>query len=175
MIGLIAFWFLEVSSLIFIYMLSAIFCRGHMISAELLSQWIPFVDVLPFRYLGMRGRHYAGKDSSGKLPMSCSFRLFGLWCCLFLYRVAFHRGVQRLQFLWRVGWLTRGRRPERELICSSVRSTSTFPPSGRLRYFRRSHCSRHPELRGTTAVSSGAGQLDDERLQSRAASFIWIP
>ena len=51
LIGLIAFWFLEVSSLVFIYMMLSYFLSGHMIPLELLSKWLPFVDYLPFRYL----------------------------------------------------------------------------------------------------------------------------
>lgn len=52
MIGLIAFWFLEVSSLIFIYMMLSYFLSGHMLPLD----WLPapfstWVGYLPFQYL----------------------------------------------------------------------------------------------------------------------------
>lgn len=52
LIGLISFWFLEVSSLIFVYMMLNYFLSGHMIPLdwfpEPLSSW---VLLLPFKYL----------------------------------------------------------------------------------------------------------------------------
>ena len=50
-IGLVAFWFLEVSSLIFIYMMLSYFLSGHMIPLEYLTPWLPFAEFLPFRFL----------------------------------------------------------------------------------------------------------------------------
>jgi len=51
-LGLIAFWFLEVSSLLFIYMMLNYFLSGHMIPLDFLPEWArQIVDLLPFRYL----------------------------------------------------------------------------------------------------------------------------
>ena len=50
--GMIAFWFLEVSSLLFVYMLFTFFFSGHMFPLEFLPEpWRTFVDFMPFKYL----------------------------------------------------------------------------------------------------------------------------
>ncbi len=52
LLGLIAFWFLEVSSLLFIYMMLNYFLSGHMIPLDLLPGWThTLVEILPFKYL----------------------------------------------------------------------------------------------------------------------------
>lgn len=52
LLGLISFWFLEVSSLLFIYMMLNYFLSGHMIPLDLLPEWTQRgVDLLPFKYL----------------------------------------------------------------------------------------------------------------------------
>ena len=52
LLGLIAFWFLEVSSLLFIYMMFNYFLSGHMIPLDLLPGWThTLVEILPFKYL----------------------------------------------------------------------------------------------------------------------------
>jgi viologen exporter family transport system permease protein len=51
-LGMIAFWFLEVSSLLFVYMLFNFFCSGHMFPLEILPPfWKGLVDMLPLKYL----------------------------------------------------------------------------------------------------------------------------
>ncbi|MGE0610101.1 MAG: ABC transporter permease [Pirellulales bacterium] len=51
-IGMIGFWFLEVSSLLFVYMLFTFFCSGHMFPIDLLPQpWRGLVELLPLQYL----------------------------------------------------------------------------------------------------------------------------
>ena len=52
LIGLIGFWFLEVSSLVFIYMMITFFLSGQMLPLD----WLPAVitrplEFLPFKYL----------------------------------------------------------------------------------------------------------------------------
>ncbi len=96
LIGLIAFWFLEVSSLIFIYMMLSYFLSGHMIPLELLSQWIPFVDLLPFRYLAYTpAAIMLGKIPAEHLPMELFIQASWIVGLLVLNRIAFNRGVQR--------------------------------------------------------------------------------
>ena len=96
LIGLIAFWFLEVSSLIFIYMMLSYFLSGHMIPLELLSQWIPFVDYLPFKYLAYSpAAIMLGKIPQEQLPMELLVQAVWIVVLFILNRVAFHRGVQR--------------------------------------------------------------------------------
>jgi len=51
-IGMIGFWFLEVSSLLFIYMLFNFFFSGHMFPLDILPEpWFTLVDYLPLKYL----------------------------------------------------------------------------------------------------------------------------
>ncbi len=50
--GMIAFWFLEVSSLLFVYMLFVFFFSGHMFPLEFLPEpWKSIIDFTPFPYL----------------------------------------------------------------------------------------------------------------------------
>ncbi|MCB0570738.1 MAG: ABC-2 family transporter protein [Phaeodactylibacter sp.] len=51
-LGLTSFWFLEVSSLLFVYMLFNFFCSGHMFPLEILPDWAEtLVNCLPLKYL----------------------------------------------------------------------------------------------------------------------------
>ncbi len=96
LIGLVAFWFLEVSSLIFIYMMFSYFLSGHMIPLELLSQWIPFVDYLPFKYLAYTpAAIMLGKIPAEQLPAELLIQAAWIAALLALNRFAFNRGVQR--------------------------------------------------------------------------------
>lgn len=97
LIGLVAFWFLEVSSLIFIYMMINYFLSGHMIPLDWLpdpiSQWVQY---LPFKYLAyfpaavMLDR-YTHAELARELLIEAS------WIVVLLAanRVAFARGVRR--------------------------------------------------------------------------------
>lgn len=96
LIGLVAFWFLEVSSLIFIYMMLSYFLSGHMIPLELLSKWIPFVDYLPFRYLAYTPTAILlGKIPAEHLPAELTIQAGWIAGLFLLNRYAFHRGVLR--------------------------------------------------------------------------------
>ncbi|MFN9721434.1 MAG: ABC transporter permease [Planctomycetota bacterium] len=96
LIGLIAFWFLEVSSLIFIYMMLSYFLSGHMIPLELLSSWIPFVDYLPFRYLAYTpAAIMLGKIPVNQLPKELMIQASWIGLLFWLNRAAFDRGVRR--------------------------------------------------------------------------------
>lgn len=96
LIGLVAFWFLEVSSLIFIYMMLSYFLSGHMIPLELLSKWIPFVDYLPFRYLAYTPTAILlGKIPAEHLPAELLIQAGWIAGLFGLNRYAFNRGVLR--------------------------------------------------------------------------------
>ncbi len=96
LIGLIAFWFLEVSSLIFIYMMLSYFLSGHMIPLELLSQWIPFVNLLPFRYLAYTpAAIMLGKIPADQLPEELLIQATWIIALIILNRTVFNRGVKR--------------------------------------------------------------------------------
>jgi ABC-2 type transport system permease protein len=97
LIGLIGFWFLEVSSLVFIYMMINYFLSGHMIPLD----WLPPVisrpvELLPFKYLAYFPAaiilHKVPRDELGpQLLIEC-----GWVVALFVAnRIAFARGVRR--------------------------------------------------------------------------------
>lgn len=97
LIGLISFWFLEVSSLLFIFMMLNYFLSGHMLPLD----WLPaplngWVLYLPFQYLAyfpaaiLLGR-YTPDQLATHLAVECG------WVALLFVanRVAFARGVRR--------------------------------------------------------------------------------
>jgi len=96
-IGLVGFWFLEVSSLLFIYMLLNFFLSGHMFPLDLLWQpWRTMVDLLPLKYLA----YFPAAVFLGKIPrerMYFELSMEALWLLAFivLSRLAFYRGVRR--------------------------------------------------------------------------------
>lgn len=51
-LGLVGFWWLEVSSLLFVYMLFSFFLSGHMFPLDMLPQpWHTLVELTPLQYL----------------------------------------------------------------------------------------------------------------------------
>lgn len=96
LIGLISFWFLEVSSLIFIYMMMNYFLSGHMIPLEWIAEWIPWVYYLPFRYLAyFPAAIILGKVPMETLPVELATQFAWIIVLLVANRVAFNRGVRR--------------------------------------------------------------------------------
>lgn len=96
LIGLIAFWFLEVSSLIFIYMMLSYFLSGHMIPLEWLEQWFPFVNYLPFKYLAYTpAAIMLGRIPADQLPRELFIQALWIAALLIMNRIAFNRGVRR--------------------------------------------------------------------------------
>lgn len=96
LIGLVSFWFLEVSSLIFIYMMMSYFLSGHMIPLEWIAEWIPWVYYLPFKYLA----YFPAAVLLGRVPQDTLLLELGIqaaWviALLFLNRLAFYYGVRR--------------------------------------------------------------------------------
>ncbi|MGE0379001.1 MAG: ABC transporter permease [Planctomycetaceae bacterium] len=97
LIGQVAFWFLEVSSLLFIYMMLNFFLSGHMIPLDLLPGPIfTVVEFLPFKYLAytppaiLLGR-YTQAQLGHELLIESAW-VVGL---LLLNRITFARGVRR--------------------------------------------------------------------------------
>ncbi len=103
LIGLIAFWFLEVSSLVFIYMMINYFLSGHMIPLEWIGQVSifgirigSFVEYLPFQYLAYTpSAIMLGKISVSDLPQVLLTELTWLVGLFIAVRFAFARGVKR--------------------------------------------------------------------------------
>lgn len=96
-IGLIGFWFLEVSSLLFIYMLLNFFLSGHMFPLDLLNEpWRTIVDWLPFKYMA----YFPAAIFLGKIPADQLWQQIGteaLWLLglIGLSRVLYARGLKR--------------------------------------------------------------------------------
>ncbi len=96
-IGLIGFWFLEVSSLLFIYMLFSFFLSGHMFPLDMLPQpWGQIVNMLPLKYLA----YFPAAVFLGKVPHDELIRALWIevaWIVVFAFlaRVAYQRGVRR--------------------------------------------------------------------------------
>ncbi len=99
LIGLVSFWFLEVSSLIFIYMMINYFLSGHMIPLDWLGPVGEAVQYLPFKYLAyvpaaimLRREGYRLEDGLG---LQLAVAVGWIVVLLVANRVAFARGVRR--------------------------------------------------------------------------------
>lgn len=96
LIGLVSFWFLEVSSLIFIYMMMSYFLSGHMIPLEWIADWIPWVYYLPFKYLAyFPAAVLLGRVPAESLPLELGIQAGWIVILFGLNRIAFHYGVRR--------------------------------------------------------------------------------
>jgi ABC-2 type transport system permease protein len=96
-IGMIGFWFLEVSSLLFVYMLFNFFFSGHMFPIDMLPEpWGTIVRLIPLHYLAyFPAAVFLGKIQGTDL-------IVGLWVefawIVFFFvvsRAAFWRGLKR--------------------------------------------------------------------------------
>ena len=96
-LGLVAFWFLEVSSLVFIYNLLSFFLSGHMFPLDLLPVWAHnIVNVLPFQYLAYTpAAIFLGKIQGPELWTSLAIEMCWLLAFIGLARIMFHRGIRR--------------------------------------------------------------------------------
>lgn len=96
-IGLIAFWWLEVTALLFVYMLMNFFLSGHMFPLDILPDpWRSIVDLLPFRYLAyFPSAVFLGKITGADLIRGLCVE--ALWVMFFVgaSRVMFRLGVKR--------------------------------------------------------------------------------
>lgn len=96
-IGLFSFWFLEVTSLLFVYMLLSFFLSGHMFPLDFLPKpWSQLVEFLPFRYLAyFPSAVWLGKIQGAELYRGLAIEVF--WCVFFigLSRFMLSRGVRR--------------------------------------------------------------------------------
>ena len=96
-LGMIGFWFLEVSSLLFVYMLFNFFCSGQMFPLDMLpGVWGPLVRSLPLEYLAyFPAAIFLGKVHGAALAWGLLIEL--AWVLVFITtsRIAFHYGVRR--------------------------------------------------------------------------------
>jgi len=95
-LGLVGFWWLEISSLLFVYMLFSFFLSGHMFPLDMLPQpWRSLVGLTPLQYLA----YFPAAVLLGKVQGAAL--VFGLcveaaWVLIFiiLSRVLFHYGTR---------------------------------------------------------------------------------
>lgn len=96
-IGLIGFWFLEVNSLLFVYMLFSFFFSGHMFPLDMLPGGLgELVRLLPLQYLAYSpAAIFLGKITGVELVQALAIQF--AWVVFFFgaSRVAFHRGARR--------------------------------------------------------------------------------
>jgi ABC-2 type transport system permease protein len=96
-IGMIGFWFLEVSSLLFVYMLFNFFFSGHMFPIDMLpGVWGDVVRLIPLQYLAyFPSAVFLGKVTGPDLAWGLTVQF--CWVVFFAVasRVVFHRGVRR--------------------------------------------------------------------------------
>ena len=97
LIGLISFWFLEVSSLLFIYMMLNFFLSGHMIPLDLLPEVVfNAIEYLPFKYLAYTpAAIMLGRYSHAELAEQLLIELAWVMGLLIINRYTFKRGVRR--------------------------------------------------------------------------------
>ena len=97
LLGLIAFWFLEVSSLLFIYMMLNYFLSGHMIPLDLLPGWThTMVEILPFKYLAYFPCALAlGKYDHAAMGRELMLEVAWVIALIWLNRWVFARGLRR--------------------------------------------------------------------------------
>lgn len=96
-IGMIGFWFLEVSSLLFVIMLFSFFLSGHMFPLTMLPENVlVVVNFLPFKYLA----YFPAAIFLGKIPeedLAAEMLIEAAWLVFFVVicRIAYTRGVKR--------------------------------------------------------------------------------
>lgn len=96
-IGMIGFWFLEVSSLLFIYMLFNFFFSGHMFPIDMLpGYWRTIVEIIPLHYLAyFPAAVFLGKVHGDALTYGLCIQAGWVVFFIILSRVMFNLGVRR--------------------------------------------------------------------------------
>lgn len=96
-IGLVGFWLLEVSSLLFVYMLFNFFLSGHMFPLDILpAPWDSIVTGLPLQYLAyFPAAVFLGKITGWRLVIGLVVQVAWIVFFALLGRHLFQRGVRR--------------------------------------------------------------------------------
>ncbi len=96
-LGMIGFWFLEVSSLLFVYMLVNFFFSGHMFPLDMLpGVWPTVMKIIPLQYLAyFPAAVFLQKVTGAELAWGLAAEAF--WVAFFYgtARTMFHYGVRR--------------------------------------------------------------------------------
>jgi len=96
-IGMVGFWFLEVSSLLFVYQLFSFFISGQMFPIDILPQGVQgFVDLLPVPYLAyFPVAVFLGKVQGADLVRGLAIEVGWVVFFMLASRFALHRGLKR--------------------------------------------------------------------------------
>ena len=99
-IGLISFWFLEVTSLTFIYMLFSFLLSGHMFPLELLPEdpvnIRAFVEFMPLKYMAyFPAAVFLGKIQGAEMYYGLGIEIAWVLFFVILSRVLWWRGIRR--------------------------------------------------------------------------------
>ena len=95
--GLVGFWWLEVSSLLFVYMLFSFFLSGHMFPLDMLPEpWHTLVELTPLQYLAyFPAAVLLGKTQGWDLVRGLAVEAAWVVFFILLSRVMFHYGTRR--------------------------------------------------------------------------------
>jgi ABC-2 type transport system permease protein len=95
--GLVGFWWLEVSSLLFVYMLFNFFLSGHMFPLDMLPEpWHSLVELTPLMYLAyFPAAVLLGKIHGWDLALGLTMELEWVILFIILSRVLYDRGTRR--------------------------------------------------------------------------------
>jgi ABC-2 type transport system permease protein len=96
-LGLVGFWWLEISSLLFVYMLFSFFLSGHMFPLDMLPEpWHSLIDLLPLQYLAyFPAAVFLGKISGPALVRHLIVEIVWIGVFIALSRVLYQRGLKR--------------------------------------------------------------------------------
>jgi len=95
--GLVGFWWLEISSLLFVYMLFSFFLSGHMFPLDMLPEpWHTLVLLTPLMYLAyFPAAVLLGKIQGWDLTLGLAMELQWVILFILLSRVLYDRGTRR--------------------------------------------------------------------------------
>jgi ABC-2 type transport system permease protein len=95
--GLVGFWWLEVSSLLFVYMLFNFFLSGHMFPLDMLPPpWRSIVELTPLMYLAyFPAAVLLGKIQGWELLRGLAIEAAWVVVFILLSRILFHYGTRR--------------------------------------------------------------------------------
>ena len=96
-IGLVGFWMLEVSSLLFVYMLFQFFLSGHMFPLDIFPEpWFSLINYLPIKYLAyFPAAVFLGKVQGWQLALDLSMLVAWTGFFMIMSRVLYRKGLQR--------------------------------------------------------------------------------
>ncbi len=97
LLGLCAFWFLEISSLMFIYMMLNYFLSGHMIPLDWLPSWLNnSIGLLPFKYTAYTPcAIILGKYDNSTIVYELTIEFLWILALLAANRYAYFYGVRK--------------------------------------------------------------------------------